>query len=145
MAMKTFIRFYLIVSILTFCGCAKLTHLTQLLTIKRYSDNKDLQAKFVNEENQKFERMLELVKTGKINQYKNKKEFLAAIGEPITKFPKKRHGFEYEQWLYRKTGTLKDGEKVYLYFDKEGNLKDWEHYIPKAVFSETKYKGGPGG
>lgn len=112
-------------------GCAKLAHLQQLLTLKAYSQNQDLQAKHVKAQDQKFEELLEVVKTDSFDQYPDKKSFLKAFGDPV--FLKKvvREGIPYDLWLYRYAVQLKGSEKVYLYFDKSGKLHDWKHVAAK--------------
>lgn len=121
----------LFISSLFLVGCAKLAHLQQLLTLKAYSQNKDLQAEHVNAQDERFEELLEVVKTDSLDQYPDKRSFLKAFGDPI--FLKKvvREDTPLDLWLYRYAAQLKGSEKVYLYFDESGKLHDWKHVAAK--------------
>ena len=118
---------FFFIFIIFFCGCAKLAHLEQLLTLKAYSENKDRQAEYVTEQDERFERLLEAVKNNTLDQYSDKESFLKEFGEPIFVREVVREDKPYDSWLYRYTAQLFGSEKVYLYFDEGGRLRDWEH------------------
>ncbi len=114
-------------------GCAKLAHLDDLLRLKSLSDNQAQQRKYVEEQNKKFEALLDIVKNNRIHEYPNKESFLKAFGGPIFAKKIQRDDKTLEQWLYRYAQKLSGSEKVYVYFDEAGNFVDFKH-----VKSENK-------
>lgn len=123
-------RFSVLMVILLFsCGCAKLSHLQELLTLKSFSDNQDAQKRYVEKQDKKFDQLLAVVKAGRLNEFSDKKSFLKEFGEPI--FTKKLDDGS-EEWLYRYTAKLFGSEKVYLYFNNSGKLIDSKHVMPDS-------------
>ena len=118
------------VGLLSLCGCAKLAHLQQLLTIKAYSDNKDMQEQFVLKQNERFDKLLEIAQQQGLEGYPTKTSFLKEFGPPV--FTRKiiRQNKPLEEWLYRHATEYWDGAKVYLYFDDKDHLEDWEYVVP---------------
>ena len=112
--------------VLSLTGCAKLAHMQELLRLKDYSDNKEVQAKYVKEQDRKFEQLLAAVRESKIESYQNKKNFLAEFGNPVFSRQVTHAGKTMDMWLYRYTTKYFSSEKVYLYFDQAGKLQDWE-------------------
>jgi len=114
--------------ILCFCflGCS-LRHVSEIRRVQAAGANADEQKKYVREADEKFEKLLAVIQSNEISQYKTQQDFLKAFGEPILKkesnLPK-----EYAQrWLYRYCEKMQGSEKVYLYFDAQGTLLKWEH------------------
>ncbi|MFA5088561.1 MAG: hypothetical protein WC552_05955, partial [Candidatus Omnitrophota bacterium] len=100
-------------------GCAKLTHLPQLLTIQAISDNKDLQTEYVRRQDESFERLREAVKNGSVARYPDQQSFLRDFGEPIFAKEITRNGQSFSKWLYRYSVRCFNSEKIYLYFDQD--------------------------
>ena len=119
-----------LIIVLFLCGCAKLTHLQELLTLKAMSDNRDLQEKYVNKQNASFEKILEAYKNNSLGNYSDKKSIVKAFGEPLLIKEIARDNQNLERWLYRHAVKV-NSEKVYLYFDQTGKLIDWEYIQPK--------------
>ncbi|HBR14864.1 MAG TPA: hypothetical protein DD723_04880 [Candidatus Omnitrophica bacterium] len=110
-----------------FSGCAKLAHLDQLLTLKELSEEGDALQKHVEEHDKKFDLMLAEVKADTLKTYPDEKSFLAAFGEPVYKKTERKDGQDGEVWLYRQAKHTPDAEKVYVYFNASGNLREWRH------------------
>ncbi len=108
-------------------GCAKLSHLQQLLTLKAYSQDKDRQAAYIEAQDQRFEELLKVVKTDALNQYPDQESFLENFGDPVFVKDVVREGRSYRLWLYRYAKRFFDSDKVYLYFDKNEKLHHWKH------------------
>lgn len=125
-----FLNLFFVISLVFLCGCAKLAHLEQLLTIKSYSDNKDLQEKFVSKQNEDFERLLQLVRAEGLNAYQTKKELCADFGPPVFTREVIHQGQSVEMCLYRYATEYWNSDKVYVYFDQESRLVDWEWVSP---------------
>jgi len=141
---KFFCVIFIVLFVFVFSGCAKLRHLPQLLTLKAYAKNKEEQEAYVLVQKKQFEKLLEVVNSGRLEDYQTKDQFVEAFGEPIVAHSKTRNGIVYDMWMYRFAGSVRAAEKIYLYFDEEGQLQDWEHYYPKNWVSPTKYYGGRG-
>jgi len=103
-------------------GCAKVRHLDQLLTLKDLADEQTRLGKYVEEQDRNFELMLEEAKAGTLDQYSNKRKIQRAFGDPVYARNMKEGDQELESWLYRYATKYFDVEKIYLYFDLDGNL-----------------------
>ena len=108
-------------------GCAKLAHLQELLTMKSLSDNQDAQERYVKQQKAKFEKLLEVVRSNRLKEYPTTKSFLRNFGEPILIKEIEKDGQKQRRWLYRYSTKAFDSEKVYLYFDGQGRLLDFEY------------------
>jgi hypothetical protein len=95
-------------------GCAKLAHLDQLLTLQDLSNEQGAQAKYIEEQNARFESLLAVVKSGDIDIYSSRETFRNDFGEPVLKRQVTLNGLELEMWLYRYPAKLTGSEKVYL-------------------------------
>jgi len=120
----------LFLALIGLSGCAKVQHLDQLLTLKALADEQVVMGQYVEEQNQKFELMIEEVKAGTLDQYLNKKRILRTFGNPIHVKHINKNDQELESWLYRYSMQFFDSEKIYLYFDPDDNLVESE-YIGK--------------
>ena len=118
-------------------GCAKLSHLPQLLTLKAYSENKDEQQDYVQKHDTNFEKLLKAVADNSLAQDKDKKSVLREFGDPILTQRLVRDNVTVDRLLYRYATKYFDSEKVYIYFDKKGKLLDWKHVVPKVTESEV--------
>jgi len=121
-------KIYILLFLTTICGgCAKISHLDQLLTLKGLADEQVQMGKQIDEQDQKFEMMLEEVKAGTLNQYLNKKLIVQEFGEPIYIKSVNKNEQQMEVWLYRYAAEFFGAEKIYLYFDSDENLINSEY------------------
>ena len=120
-----------IISVVLLTGCAKLKHLDQLLTLKGLADEQAALAEYVDERDQQFESMLKEAKAGTLDQYRTKKEFRRIFGEPVYARTKQEGDQALEIWLYRYAAEFFGSEKIYLYFDPDGNLLKSEYMEPQ--------------
>jgi len=117
----------LIFAVLVFSGCAKVKHLDQLLTLKGLADEQVAMNQYIEKQDQIFELMLEKAKAGTLDQYLNKRKILRTFGDPIFVKHVKRDDQELESWMYRYSTEFFDSEKIYLYFDLDGNIVNLEY------------------
>ena len=103
-------------------GCAKISHMDQLLTLKGVADEQTRIGKFVEAQDRKFDKMVKEAKDGTLDQYINKRKFVRAFGEPVVVTMVQEDDRELESWLYRHAMAYFHAEKIYLYFDADGNL-----------------------
>ncbi|MFH1359514.1 MAG: hypothetical protein ABIJ41_00560 [Candidatus Omnitrophota bacterium] len=115
----------LIAFVIFLSGCAKVSHLQELLTLKTYSDNQGLQDQYVQEQDEKFAKLLGAIKEKRIQDYPSKKSFLKNFGDPIFTKVVNKNNQNVEQWLYRYAQKYFNSPKVYAYFDSSGQLIDW--------------------
>ncbi|MDD3374555.1 MAG: hypothetical protein PHY73_02390 [Candidatus Omnitrophica bacterium] len=125
-----YIIFLLLFSFL-FSGCG-IFHVQEIMRIKAVSANMDEQQKYVDAKNEEFEKLLKIVKEGKISNYKTQKDFVKEFGDPVFSKQLSKQEEYSEVWLYRYCDKMFGSEKVYLYFDDAGNLIKWEHRLPKS-------------
>jgi hypothetical protein len=126
-------------------GCAKVSHMDQLLTLKGLADEQTKLNQYVEEQDQNFERMLAEAKAGTLEEYGNKKKIRRAFGEPVFARSVTGGDQELETWLYRYATRYFGADKVYLYFDPDGNLVRTEYIEGKDGKSgeETAPEDGP--
>jgi hypothetical protein len=118
-------------------GCTQLKalpHLDQVMTLKDYSEEKDAQAKWIDGENKKFERLLTIVKNGSISGYPDQNSVLTEFGKPVVSESVQDAGSTATRWLYRHPIQKSATDRVYLYFDADGQMIRSEH-IPAAQAS----------
>lgn len=129
----SFFKKYVITGILCSVPCAffpgcgfvkKVQHLPQLLTLKRYSDEKTEISQEVIEQNQRFDRLAAGIKNGSFKKYAAAAAVRRDFGSPVFARVVERDGRPVEEWLYRYAAGYKDTDKVYLYFDFKGALLD---------------------
>lgn len=118
---------------LSTAGCAKIAHLDQLLTLKAMGDEGDKQEKLVTKQDKEFKELLTAVESDQITTYKNKKQVRRAFGDPIYTKTAPYEGVEREVWMYRYAVKFFDSDKVYIYFDEQGNTLHWEVIHPEAA------------
>lgn len=118
----------LVSSVLSGCSTVKkIQHLSQLLTIKRYSDGQDQITRDVTAQNKMFDEMIVEIGRGGFN-YKTAEEVFDRFGEPIFARDTEYQGVMTEQWLYRYAKDFKNEHgKVYCYFDDEGKLINFDY------------------
>ena len=110
-----------------FSGCAKVQHLDQLLTLKDLADEQTQLNQYVKEQNQKFELMVDEIKADTLDQYADKNEIIKTFGKPVYVNNVTEEDQELEAWLYRYATEFFGVEKIYLYFDHDGNLVKSEY------------------
>ena len=120
-----------IVIIFTVClflgGCAKVGHIDELLTLKDLANEQDQIGQYVEEQDRNFELMLKEAKAGTLDDYSNKRNIQRAFGEPVYARNVAQDNQEIESWLYRYATKYFGVEKIYLYFDLDGNLVKSEY------------------
>lgn len=108
-------------------GCAKIQHMDQLLTLKSLADEQTQLNKYTEGQDKKFELLLVEVKAGTLKRYPTKKQILRAFGDPVYARGVLKDGRALESALYRHSTNFFGAEKIYLYFDADGNLVQSEH------------------
>ena len=126
--MKRFL--YVVLVIILFAGCSKLAHLSQLLTLKSYSEEQADLDKYVDTQYKNFDLMIKAFKSKEIYKLKNKDAFLEKFGDPIFSRVDIVNGKQEDILLYRKPKAFFNSDKMYIYFDKNGNLLNIQ-YVPR--------------
>lgn len=107
-------------------GCAKLSHLDQLLTLKDLSEEQDRLERYTQEQDRKFELLLKAVEDGTIQKYTKARRILRDFGEPVYKEEMTQENPPVERWVYRYARRFFGSPKVCLYVDTGGRLLRWE-------------------
>lgn len=105
----------------------------QLLTMKGYADGQGRIARDVEREDRLFDELVHEIIEDRF-QYKKAGKIEKRFGSPIFKRPAMYQGRELEEWLYRYAKDF-EGNKVYMYFDEQGKLVDFE-YVNSKQFTE---------
>jgi hypothetical protein len=124
----------LILGLFVFSSCAALPHLNEALTLKDYSDEKVAQQAAVSGRDRKFDEMVAMIKNGgSLANYKTKADFIVKFGNPVlAERVTLEDGSEGERFLYRHATQYFDGPKVYVVFDKQGNVRKIDPEIESA-------------
>jgi len=117
-------------------GCAKIANLSELLRIKSYGEEKDGQALLVKKQNEKFEKLMVVVKRGDMEKFSDKRSVWMAFGQPIFETKVVVEDKSYQVWMYRHSTKLFGSNKVYLYFDAKGKLKIYD-YSPGGTLTSV--------
>jgi len=103
-------------------GCSKLKHMNELLTLKALSEQTEEMDKYVEEQGQDFEKLIEKVNNNELLVGVSSKKIQKKYGDPIMVTTESESGQYLERWIYRYAVKYFDSDKVYLYFDQEGKL-----------------------
>ena len=116
-----------IFSLVVLAGCAKVQNLDELLTLKAVADEQTRLAQYVDEQDRKFDLMVAEAKAGTLDSYSNQRKIQRTFGDPVYVAQDNREGQDVETWLYRYATKYFDADKIYLYFDEDGNLISSEY------------------
>jgi hypothetical protein len=111
-------------------GCSVVQNKEKLLTLKALGQEQENLTKYIEKRDAQFDRLLESIKDGSIEDFKTKKDFVMRFGNPILEREDMRADIAVTTLLYRYQMERFDTEKVYLYFNHNQHLIDWEHFIP---------------
>ena len=109
-------------------GCSmakKVQHLSELLTLKDYADSQDDIATDAAQQNQMFDEMVAVIQAGQFD-YQTRDAVMARFRHPVFRREVEYEGHVCEQWVYRHIRDF-SGDKVYLYFDGQGQLMTMEY------------------
>ena len=115
-------------------GCMQLKmlpHLDQAMTLQALSKDGDAQHKFVVETDRNFDAFQEAMRSGAIKKYKTSTQITKAFGLPITAKVVEKDGKLLHRWLYRYALQKTGPQKIYIYFNADGQLMDWEYIDPQ--------------
>ena len=124
----------LLLILLGLSGCSIIGNLDEISTLQGYSREKDAQHRDVKAIKDHYDDLTrakmpncsEFEKLGHCegsNDYPDEASWVHVFGEPILKKDLGSHG---ERWLYRYAIYKLAKDKVYVYFDHNGNLIKWE-------------------
>ena len=119
----------LVIVIISLSGCTKVKHLPQLITLKSYSEEQESLEDFVHNQDDLFAQMLADIGSGDIKLYPTEEMITGKYGDPIYAREEQRDGMPVMKLLYRNQKEFFGSEKVYIYFDKKGQLLDLD-YVP---------------
>ncbi|MCK9614496.1 MAG: hypothetical protein M0R48_03210 [Candidatus Omnitrophica bacterium] len=116
---------YLVVILL--CGCAKIAHLNELLTLKRVGDNQKQIEIYLAKQERGFNKLSDDIKNSRLIKGQLKRSVIAKYSEPVlTKCPGPENAGIKEILLYRHPTNRLKSDRIYLYFDNASRLVYWE-------------------
>jgi len=121
----------ILVMVIISSGCSAIKHANELMTLKAMADDQAHFDGVVQEYDDNFKLLVEAVQQGTIKDYPDQRSILENFGEPINVNIKKMNAQETNFWYYRQSVKFFDSDEVYLYFDGQGNLSDWEYLEAK--------------
>lgn len=112
--------------ILLMCGCATITHMDELLALKRVSDNQIQIEIYLKKQEQGFSKLYEDIKNDTLKKGMLERAIIYKYSEPIlVKKPEEQSDIK-EILLYRHPTEYFSSDRIYLYIDKSGKLAYWE-------------------
>ena len=116
---------YLVIVLL--CGCAKVTHLNELLTLKRVADSQKQIEIYLAKQERGFNKLNEDIKNSALAKGQLKRSIIAKYSEPVlTKEPEPESAGIKEILLYRHPTNYFKSDRIYLYFDNGNKLISWK-------------------
>ena len=116
---------YLVIVLL--CGCAKVAHLNELLTLKRVADSQKQIEIYLAKQERGFNRLNEDIKNNALAKGQLKRSIIAKYSEPVlTKEPEPESVGIKEILLYRHPTNYFKSDRIYLYFDNGNKLISWK-------------------
>jgi len=128
---------FLIPFLFVLTGCSLFSNMDGAMRLKNYSENKDHQEASVKRQNKNFDRLIAEVKGPGLGRYPDKKSIRKHFGPPVFVMQTEKVDTKYEVWLYRYSTQYFGTDKLYLYFDSKGILKDHD-YAPSSKAPERK-------
>ena len=112
-------------------GCAKVKNLPQLLTLKGMMESGIATDAYVDEKERQFELLVTNFKENDLQGFSRAKDIIREYGEPIMIKDVLWRSVNLEQWLYRRPVKYSKTDRIYLYFDLDGNLvdKEYQEYV----------------
>ena len=127
-------RIYLLSFLLIFSvGCSPIKHLDQLLILKNMGEEQEEIDKYVEQQNAIFEAMLAQYHEDEFKSFSTQASILSEFGKPIMERNTMMGGASYTEWFYRYPVKFFASDKIYLYFDKKGNLKKTKFIEGKSL------------
>lgn len=121
--------FLLLIMVISFSGCVQvrmLPHLDEASTLQSFSAEKDGQHRYVHDADVRFDKLLAAVQSGDIKKYRTKENIVNVFGPAVLTTNVVVDGQPLIQCLYRHAIGSKAKQKVYLYFNAQGQLTHWE-------------------
>ena len=116
-------RIIFILICLSLSGCTIIGNLDEIFTLSQYSREKDNQHRLVKATKDHYDALIKVIAGGHISEYKDQASFINSFGEPILK---KDLNDGRQRWLYRYAIYRLSKDKVYVYFDRNGQQIKWE-------------------
>lgn len=115
---------FLIIITIGITGCvgpgANTKALPMLIRLGRNDKSKEQAEK---QETKNFRRLKNYIEKSKIKKGVSTKSAISKFGQPVALLSESKG----ERWAYKPSdANWFGGEKIYLFFDKNGNLVDWE-------------------
>jgi len=114
-------------------GCSTVGHMDELLRLKGYSKEKDRQENIVQRQNKNFENLTAAVSSKGLKHFPDKKSILKGFGKPVFTYDVVKEGKNQDVWLYRYSTKFFGSDKIYLYFDQQGKLKDYDMTVGQSI------------
>ena len=90
--------------------------------------NDKLKQKALQQETQNFLKVKTYIDEEKMSGIASKEKALETFGEPVIVVGEDSR----EKWVYKRAEvSWFGGEKIYLFFDTQGNLTDWQYRNPQ--------------
>ena len=114
------LRIFLIIISIGISGCAGLGgKVNTLQMLRKLGQNDKLKQRVLKQETANFQRVKNYIDSNKIKRGISTKFAIKKFGEPVLVFSDP----EGEKWIYKRSDVdWIGGEKIYLFFDKQGSL-----------------------
>ena len=114
---------YLTLMCLCLSGCSIIFNLDEVFVLQGYSSEKEAQHRLVKTINDHYDALIRAIDRGAIVKYKDEVSFVHSFGAPLLKKDLSNGG---QRWLYRYAIYRFAKDKVYVYFDRNGQQVRWE-------------------
>ncbi len=113
--------FYWALLSIILCGCS-----APIRNLQALSKNIDQTQKYIDGQENKFKKLVADLQNNGLEKGFNKENILAKYGEPIFQKLVEINNNKLELWLYRRPVNISNSDRVYLYFDQQQLLDQWD-------------------
>ncbi|UCC95716.1 MAG: hypothetical protein JSW40_02935 [Candidatus Omnitrophota bacterium] len=110
-------------------GCTIATKYNELLTLKRLANSRGEIARYLERQEELFDKLREDVENNKLQEGITKRRAISLYGDPVLSKDAPHLPQIAEILLYRHPTEYFSSDKIYLYFDEDAKLAYWEHEV----------------
>lgn len=121
--MRTVFLILIFPLVLSFCGCEIISHWQEIKVLNSIGNNEQDISAYVKRQDSLYQRLYSDIKANRITIGTSQNKIIARYGTPILE---ETVSSEQTRLLYRLSMEYFKTDRIFLYFNKEGKLINWE-------------------
>lgn len=123
--MSTF-KLFTLLALLVLNGCTMMSHMEELSTLGDVAREKDNQNNAVKLVDDYYDALVAAIVSKQMDQFPSQVDIRRKFGDPMVIKTIQVNGHLQQEWMYRHSLIKEAKDKVYLYFDDQGQLFKYE-------------------